>query len=278
MDSAAINGVGVGLRPAHYADIFQLAPQTVPWFEVLADNFIIGNGMPLTQLRRISEAHPIVFHSVNMSLGSPEPFDPQYLGSIRRLGREIGVRWYSDHLCFSKLNGVSLNDLLPLPYTEECVISTAKRIRQTQDFLESRLLIENVSKYFQYQNSSMTEWEFLAAVSEEADCDILLDVNNIYVNSVNQAFDPDAFLNHIPAHRVRQFHLAGYTQVENHLIDTHGAAVSDPVWQLYQRAVQRFGSIPTLIEWDNNVPSFATLLEEKSRAEAILKCASGAAV
>lgn len=254
-------GFGLGLRPAHY-DAILSADARVDWFEVLTENYLVEGGKPLHFLDRISERYPVVLHGVSMSIGSSEPLDFEYLAAVRRLADRVGALWISDHLCWTGVAGKNLHDLLPLPYTEEAVRHVARRVRQVQDFLGEQILLENVSSYVSFVGSSMTEWDFLNAVADAADCAVLLDVNNIYVSSRNHGFDPLAYLDAMQPDRVRQIHLAGHTRDESLLIDTHDQPVPDPVWSLYGEAIRRLGVVPTMIERDDNIPALEDLQRE----------------
>ena len=260
-----ISGVGLGLRAPHYQTILNDLP-TVPWFEALTDNYLNEGGYPLHFLERVASHYPLTFHGVGMSLGGTDPLDLNYLDKVKRLSNRFEPVYISDHLCWTAHGGLHSNDLLPLPYTEEAVKHVAKRIRQAQDYLGRRLLIENVSSYLSYQESAMSEAEFFVAVVEEADCDILCDINNIYVSAKNHQFDAKAYIDAVPASRVKEMHLAGFENQGDFLLDTHGYPVHEPVWELYQHALAHFGEVPTLIEWDSNIPEFSVLLEERRRA------------
>jgi uncharacterized protein len=261
-------GFGLGLRTAHYEAVLQENPR-VDWFEVISENYLAPGGKPLHYLHRIRERYPIVMHGVSLSIGSTAPLDKTYLRELERLAGRIEPAWISDHLCWTGVDGVNLHDLLPLPYTEEALRHVARRVQQVQDFLGRRILLENVSSYVTYSVSRLTEWDFLAQLTAEADCDILLDVNNIYVSSVNHGFDPMDFLLGIPVHRVRQIHLAGHEHHGNVIIDTHDAAVVEPVWALYRAARLRFGDVATLIERDANIPPLSELVTELDIARAL---------
>jgi uncharacterized protein (UPF0276 family) len=263
-------GVGVGLRVEHYAEIFDEGQGAgVDWFEIISENFMVGGGLPLYNLGRALDRFPIVQHGVSLSIGSTDPLDRAYLTELRALTRHTRTPWLSDHLCWGGAGGVHLHDLLPLPYTERAVKWVSERARAVQDFLGVRFAIENVSSYMTYASSAMTEWEFLTAVAEEADCGILLDVNNIYVSSYNHGFDPNAYVDGVPHERVVQVHLAGHTNHGKYILDTHDDHVIDPVWDLYRRALRRIGPVSTLIEWDDNFPPFADLEAEAAKARAI---------
>jgi len=263
-------GIGVGLRAPHYATIFGSAdPPSVDWFEIISENFMVKGGLPMHRLSRALERFRLVQHGVSLSIGGTDPLDWDYLGKLKALSRRTNTPWLSDHLCWTGTGGLDLHDLLPLPYTEAAIKHVAERARVVQDFLEVRLVLENVSSYLTYTASAMTEWEFLSRVVEEADCGLLLDVNNIYVSSYNHGFDPRDYVDAIPAHRVVQIHLAGHTNYGDYIIDTHSDRVIDPVWDLYRRAIMRTGPVSTLIEWDDNIPPFATLVAEADRARAV---------
>jgi len=258
-------GFGLGLRVDHYETILTERP-AIDWLEALTENYLVPGGKPLHNLARIREHYPMVMHGVSMSIGSTEPLDREYLKQVKALAERIEPAWISDHLCWTGVAGKNMHDLLPLPYTDEALAHIAGRVRTVQDILGRRVLLENVSSYVSFRDSRMTEWEFLRALSEEADCLILLDVNNIYVSSVNHEFDPYAYLNAIPVERVQQMHLAGHQNHGDYLIDTHDHPVPDPVWDLYAAAVRRFGRVSTMIERDANIPPLAELLVELAAA------------
>jgi uncharacterized protein (UPF0276 family) len=268
-----IAGAGLGLRSPHLSQILENQP-VVPWFEVMADNYLNPGETPHRVLEKVRSQYPVVFHGVGMNLGASDPLDDNYLGRLSELIDRYQPAWISDHLCWIGAGGVQSHDLLPLPYTSEVVRHTASRIQRVQEKLKRRLLIENLSGYLKFSNAEMQEWEFVKAVVEAADCDLLLDVNNIFVNSENLRFDPYAYIDAIPAHRVKEIHLAGHLRAEGLLIDDHGSAVCAEVWDLYRHAIQRLGRIPTLVEWDMNIPAFDVVLEESRKAESVLKEAS----
>ncbi len=272
----SIRGFGLGLRTPHYAEIAQ-GVAAVDWLELLSENFMVPGGRPLYWLDRISERYPVVLHGVSLSIGGCDPLDHGYLADLRRLADRCGAHWISDHLCWTSIDGRKLHDLLPMPFTGEAVGHVAARVRQVQDMLERRILLENVSSYATACHNTMREWQFLAAVAEEADCDILLDVNNVFVNAHNHGFDPHEYLRGVPLERVRQIHLAGHSRQGNLLIDTHDAPVSEAVWDLYRAAVVRFGIVPTMIERDDNIPALGELLAELEQARAIAGCERRAA-
>ena len=269
-------GFGVGLRPQHYREILDVWP-AVDWFEVISENFMVLGGRPLHVLQRIREHYPIVMHGVSLSIGSSDDLDEGYLHKLKGLAQRFEPAWISDHLCWTGTGGRNLHDLLPLPYTQEAITHVARRVQRVQDYLGRRILLENVSTYFEYTHSAMPEWEFLSAVAEQADCGILLDVNNIYVSAYNHGFAALDYLNGVARRRVQQFHLAGHTDRGTFLHDTHDHPVCDDVWSLYAAAVQRFGAVSTLIEWDDRIPPFADLCAEAQRARQIANEVSRAA-
>jgi uncharacterized protein (UPF0276 family) len=261
-------GFGLGLRVEHYDSILETNP-AVDWFELLSENYMVPGGKPLHYLDRIRARYPVVMHGVSLSIGSSDPLNRDYLKSLKELAARAEPAWISDHLCWTGVHGKNMHDLLPLPYTEEAAKHVASRIAQVQDALGRRILIENVSSYLTYSDSAMSEWEFLSEIAQQADCLILLDINNIYVSSFNHGFDPVAYLNGIPRERVQQFHLAGHRNLETHIIDTHDEPIVDPVWQLYETALRRFGPVSTMIERDDNIPPLDELVQELDRARAI---------
>ena len=263
-----LSGFGLGLRPKHYQAVLRSRPR-VDWFEALSENYMIPGGRPLHYLDRIREHYPVVLHGVSLSIGSTDRLDRAYLAELKALAARIEPAWISDHLCWTGVAGRNLHDLMPLPYTEEALRHVARRVREVQDVLGRRILLENVSSYVDYRSSAMTEWDFLAALAESADCDILLDVNNIYVSAFNHGFEALAFLDAMPARRVRQIHLAGHDNCGDIIIDTHDAKVIGPVWDLYAEAIRRFGPVPTMIERDDRIPPLGTLLRELDRARAV---------
>jgi uncharacterized protein (UPF0276 family) len=265
---AVLAGTGLGLRSAHIARVLSERPP-VPWFELLADNHTAPGGLIPRQLAAVRADYPITLHCVGMSLGGTEPLDMDYLRTIKRLIKTYEPVQVSDHLCFSSHASHQYHDLLPLPYTEEALQHVSDRIRRVQDFLGVRLLVENVSSYLTYRHSTLAEAEFLAALTESADCDLLFDINNAYVNQINHGAPADDFLKQLPLERIREIHLAGYEDKGDYLIDAHNNRVSDPVWALYADVVQQLPDVPALIEWDNDIPALEVLLDEAARAEAI---------
>jgi uncharacterized protein len=251
-------GFGVGLRRPHYARVLDEHP-TIDWFEVISENFMQDGGRPLEVLEGVRAHYPVVMHGVSLSVGSDDPLDRGYLEALHAAARRFEPAWVSDHLCWTGVGGHNLHDLLPLPYTEETVRYVAERIRQVQEILERTIAIENVSSYMAFRNSQMQEWQFLNAVADEADCAILLDINNVFVSAFNHHFDPIRYIDAISPARVVQFHLAGHSDHGLYLLDSHDHPIRAEVWQLYEHAVRHFGSVPTLIEWDDNIPELEVL-------------------
>jgi uncharacterized protein (UPF0276 family) len=264
-----INGAGIGLRSRHYQEILDTKP-AIPWFEVLSENYFGAGGLPIYHLERIRELYPVTLHGVGMSLGSADPLNFDYLARLKKLAEQIEPAFISDHLAWISVDGRHVHDLLPLPYTEEALAHFADRVIQVQDYLGCRLLIENPSSYMGYKNVEMTEWEFLQELVRRADCDLLFDVNNVYVSGRNHGFDPVEYLHALPGDRVREIHLAGYEEQDNYLFDTHGYRVRPPVWDLYQETIRHLGPVPTLIEWDNDIPEFEVLADEAGKAQKVL--------
>jgi uncharacterized protein len=258
-------GIGLGLRTVHYSSIIQDQP-AVDWFEILSENYLRTQGRPLDFLDAIAEKYPIVMHGVSLSIGSTDPLDRQYLSELRALRDRVQARWVSDHLCWTGVAGKNTHDLLPMPYTEEALAHVVERTRAVQDFLGTPLALENPSSYAQFAGDSMSEWEFLGRLAEEADCALLLDVNNVYVSSKNHGFDPLEYLNEIPFDRVVQCHVAGHTDHGTHIIDSHIGPVIDPVWELLGVAHRRASGVSVLLEWDAEIPSFAETHAEALRA------------
>lgn len=261
-------GFGLGLRPQHYREILETSPR-VDWFEVISENYLVPGGQPLRMLDRIAERYPIVMHGVSLSIASTAPLNVDYLQQLKALAQRVEPRWISDHLCWTGVHGVNLHDLLPVPYTEEALRHVTERIARVQDALGRRLVIENVSSYITYACSEMSEWDFVAELARRADCLLLLDVNNVFVSGVNHAFDQRDFIAAIPRDRVVQFHLAGHSEGETCLIDTHDEPVCEAVWDLYGKALSTFGPVSTMIERDDNIPPLADLVTELNRARAI---------
>lgn len=263
---------GIGLRAPHYADVIGSCPR-VGFFEVHSENFFSTGGYALEVLTQVRANYPVSLHGVGMSLGSTDPLNERHLAQLANLIERTEPFLVSEHLCWSSFGGEYFNDLLPLPYTEDCLRHVNARIDAVQTRLGRQIAIENLSSYLDYSTSTMSEWEFLAAVATNSGCAILLDVNNIYVAAVNHGFDPIAYIDAIPRHQVVEIHLAGHTRREIEgvplLLDTHDQAVSDPVWDLYAHAANRFGPVPTTIEWDSNLPPLPALVLEARRADCL---------
>ncbi len=261
-------GYGVGLRRQHYSHVLETRPK-VDWFEAISENFMVAGGRALEVLEGVRANYPIAMHGVSMSIGSTDPLNRSYLQQLSDLARRFEPAWISDHLCWTGVGGRNLHDLLPLPYTEEAIGHVVARIRNVQDELERPILIENVSSYMAFADSTMTEWEFISAIANEADCGILLDINNIFVSAFNHRFDANEYIDAVPAERVVQYHLAGHSDHGTYLLDTHDHPVRDEVWTLYERAARRFGAVSALVEWDDNIPEFAELAQTADRARAV---------
>jgi uncharacterized protein len=260
-------GIGIGLRTVHFGTILGQYPK-VDWFEVLSENFMDTGGRPLYVLDQVAERYPVALHGVSLSIGSTDPLNLDHLRKLKALAERTKAHWVSDHLCWTGVLGRSTHDLLPMPYTEAALRHTVARVRQAQDVLERPLVLENPSSYLEFAASTIPEWEFLARLAEEADCGLLLDVNNVYVSSFNHGFDPDAYIDAIPPDRVVQYHLAGHTHKGTHIVDTHSDHAIPEVWQLYRRAVGRTGRVATLYEWDENIPAFEVVHAEAQKAAA----------
>lgn len=265
-------GVGVGLRIPHLRHILERKP-VVSWFEIISENYMVNGGRPLHVLDQILEQYKVVQHGVSLYFGSADRLNREHLKRLKALTRHTQTPWLTDHLCWGSVDGRYTHDLLPMPYTFEAAKHTAKKIRLAQDFLEVPIAVENVSSYAEFHVSQMTEWQFLNEVVERADCGILLDVNNIYVSSRNHNFDPYQYLNAVPADRVTQIHLAGHAKFEKYILDTHDHPVIGPVWKLYEHAIRRCGPVPTLLEWDDRIPSFEEVHAEALKAEQYLPVA-----
>jgi hypothetical protein len=261
-------GFGLGLRSQHYEAILESSPP-IDWFEILTENYLGPGGRPFYYLDRIRERYPIVMHGVSLSLGSCDPLNLNYLEQVKKLTQRVQPAWISDHLCWTGINQINTHDLLPLPYTHEAIDHVVARIQHVQDYLERQILIENVSSYLTYRQSEMPEWEFISQIAVNSGCLMLLDVNNIYVSAFNHHFNPQEYLNGIPRGCVQQIHLAGHTQRDHYIIDTHDAPVIESVWELYTSAIKRFGAVSTMIERDDHIPELAELVDEVNHARAV---------
>jgi uncharacterized protein (UPF0276 family) len=265
-------GLGVGLRTVHFGHILNKKPK-VDWFEIVTENFLDTGGRPLWILDQIAERHPIVVHGVSMSVGSTDPVDRVFLNKIKSLAKRVKAVWVSDHVCWTGVAGRNLHDLLPMPYSEEALKHMVNKIRQVQDLLERPLVLENPSSYVEFTSSSMPEWEFIARMAEDADCGLLLDVNNVYVSSFNHGFDPETYIRAIPPERIAYFHIAGHTNFGTHILDTHIGPIIDPVWKLYRLAHQLTGGRSTLLEWDEEIPAFPVVHREVLKARKYMEAA-----
>jgi uncharacterized protein (UPF0276 family) len=261
-------GHGVGLRTRHFPRVLE-GTARVDWFEAISENFMIRGGRPLAVLERARTAAPLALHGVSLSLGSTDPLNEGYLHELRALADRFQPAWVSDHLCWGSIGGHYAHDLLPLPYTEEALAHVVDRVRAVQDRLGRQMLVESVSSYLTFRHSAMPEWEFLAEVAEQADCGILLDVNNVHVSAVNHGLDAETYLLALPPGRIGQIHLAGHSDKGTHLLDTHDGHVAPAVWDLHRLAVRRFGPVSTLVEWDERIPDWEVLCAEAERARAV---------
>jgi uncharacterized protein (UPF0276 family) len=258
-------GFGIGLRSVHFDHILKNNPP-IDWFEVLSENYLDTGGRPLHVLDQVAERYPVVLHGVSLSVGSTDPVNFDYLGKLKGLAKRIKAHWISDHLCWTGVTGLNTHDLLPMPYTDQALRHTIERVKIIQDFLERPIALENASTYLEFAASTWAESEFLATIAEEADCGILLDVNNVYVSSFNHGFDPNLYIDRIPPDRVVQMHLAGHTNKGTHILDTHSDYVIETVWKLYRYAHRRLGGVATLLEWDANIPEFEVVHGEALKA------------
>jgi uncharacterized protein (UPF0276 family) len=261
-------GFGLGLRSNYYQEILEQRPP-IDWFEIVSENYLVDGGKALYFLDAIGEHYPLVMHGVSLSIGGPHELDRDYLRRLKHLAQRVQPAWISDHLCWSRGNAHQLHDLLPLPYTEESLQHVAARVRQVQDVIERPLVLENVSSYLRCADDQFSEWQFLAALSELSGCELLLDVNNVYVSARNHGFDAWEFISSLPKQRIRQLHVAGHSDYGSYLIDTHDQPVSDPVWQLYQRTLHHLGPVSTLLERDDQFPDLGELLGELNKARQI---------
>ncbi|WP_027856739.1 MNIO family bufferin maturase [Marinobacterium jannaschii] len=269
-----IEGVGLGLRSCHYQHILSHKPR-VPWFEVMTDNYMGAGGQPHQYLEQIRQRYPVTFHGVGLSLGSAAPLNKEYLHRLKELVDIYQPAWVSEHLCWCASDEYNSHELLPLPYTELCARHLAERIDQVQNCLGQRLVVENLSSYVTFAESEMSEWEFVSLICQLADCDLLLDVNNVYVSATNHGFSAADYISGVPAKRVREIHLAGFEDQGDLLLDSHSRPVYDAVWDLYRQALERVGPVPTLIEWDNDIPGFEVLEAEAEKARAIAAQTAG---
>jgi uncharacterized protein (UPF0276 family) len=266
--NAAAAGFGLGLRAEHYQDFIEQRPR-VDWLEIISENFMVPGGRPLANLDRIRRDYPMVMHGVSLSIGSVDPLNLNYLSDLKALAERIEPVGISDHLCFTGVDHSNLHDLLPIPYTQASLTHIAERVSRVQDFLGRRLALENVSSYVSYKVDAIAEWDFLAELARRTGCSILLDVNNVYVSSVNHGFNPEQFIDAIPTDYVSHIHLAGHEDHGDYIIDTHDHPICEGVWDLYRYTRNRMGPVPTMIERDDNIPPLAERLVELNRARQI---------
>jgi uncharacterized protein (UPF0276 family) len=264
-------GFGMGLRPQHYEAIFSSWPKEVDWFEIMSENFMDTEGRPLRNLERILAHYPVVMHGVSLSIGSTDPLNRGYIKKLKALAELVKPAWVSDHLCWTGMHGKNSHDLLPMPYTKKALAHTVDRIKQVQDMLGRRILMENPSTYMEFRQSEIPEWEFIAQMAQKADCGLLLDANNVYVSCYNHRYDTKAYVDAIPMDRVVQIHLAGHDNLGTHIIDTHGGKVIDEVWNIYRYIISKTGDVATMVEWDDQIPAFGVVLEEVKKARKYAK-------
>lgn len=266
-------GYGIGLRTTHYEHILAEWPP-IDWFEIISENFMDTGGRPLAVLEQVAARYPMVMHGVSMNIGSVDPIDFRYLSKLKRLAERVDAVWVSDHICWTGVMGQNSHDLLPVPYSEPMLRHLIERISTVQDFLERPVMFENPSTYVELADTTMPEWEFIGRLAEEANCGLLLDVNNVYVSSFNHGWDPREYLAHVPYDRVVQIHLAGHTHKGTHIIDTHSDHVIDEVWQLYRRVHELSGGRSTLVEWDESIPPFDVVHAEVLKAKELVRPAA----
>ncbi|MDH5394447.1 MAG: DUF692 domain-containing protein [Gammaproteobacteria bacterium] len=261
-------GTGIGLRSPHVSQILTEKP-AIAWLELLADNHFAEGGLIAAQLDAICDLYPVTLHSVGLSLGSTADTDRDYLNKLKRIKDDHCVHWLSDHLCFSSDGGIQSHDLLPVPFTQQSINTFVDNISRVQDLWGERILVENVSSYATFKDCEFSEVEFITEIAGRADCYLLVDINNLYVNHINHGTDTRAFINGLPRDRVKEIHLAGHEDHGQYLLDSHNSPVSEAVWALYRQFIQKHPSTPTLIEWDNNIPALDVLLQEAAQAEKI---------
>lgn len=271
-------GFGLGLRPDHYETIIKEKPKAIDWFEIISENFMVSGGKPLYYLDKIRADYPMVMHGVSLSIAGNHDIDYAYLDQLKTLIQRVQPLWVSDHLAWTRGNAHHLHDLLPVPYTKDSFNHVLERIQRVQDYLGRPLLLENPSTYVSFRHSTMTEYEFLNQLCQQAGCLLLLDINNIFVSCENHRWDAKTYIDHIDSQAVWQHHLAGHTYNASGkiIIDTHDMPVRDEVWDLYAYAVQRLGKVSTMIERDDNIPALAELIDELNYAKQIQKQALGA--
>ncbi|MEP6503356.1 MAG: DUF692 domain-containing protein [Betaproteobacteria bacterium] len=263
-----MHGFGLGLRPDHYRDFIEGRPR-VDWLEILSENYLVPGGKPLAKLDAIRRDYPVAMHGVSLSIGTADDLDEHYLSALRALADRVQPAWVSDHLCWTGVDRQNLHDLLPLPCTEVALRHVVRRVERVQERLGRRLVLENVSSYVAFAGAEMAEWEFLAELARRADCELLLDVNNVHVSAANHGFDAHDYIDAMPRGRVRQIHLAGHAEVGGMLIDTHDHPVCEAVWKLYAYTIARLGPVATMIERDDRIPPLDELVSELDRAREI---------
>lgn len=267
-----IQGAGIGLRSAHIQQIIKDKPK-LPWVELLADNHLSSGGVTAANLHALRQHYPITLHCVSMALGSIDPIDWDYMKKIKTLAKNFEASWISDHICFTSAGGHHSHDLLPLPYTEEAVLHLADRIKQVQDFMGQPLLMENATSYLRFRHNTLSEAQFINALVAESGCELICDVNNLYVNQQNHGIDAMSLISQLPLASIREIHLAGFDTFDGLLIDAHNNPVSEPVWQLFSALQALRPGIATQIEWDSQLPDLAVLLAEAKKAQAIIDTA-----
>lgn len=263
-------GLGLGLRSKHIPYLLQNDP-IVDWFEVISENYMDNHGFQRYALDQIAERVPLVMHGVSLSIGSTSPLNLEYLQKLKNLAAQLQPAWVSDHLCWTGINHVNTHDLLPIALTEESLEHVINRVKQVQDFLERPLILENPSTYLEYQCSTFTEWDFLCELSRASGCGLLLDVNNVYVSANNHCYDPYTYIHNLPHERIVQIHLAGPTDYQGFLIDTHDKPVPTEVWRLYKVAQELTGGVSTLLEWDADIPEYEALVDELMKAKRVMR-------
>ena len=266
-------GIGLGLRRENSEALLENLPKEVDCLELAPENYFHSGGKLFREFRSLAEHYPIVFHGISLSIGSLKPLNLEYLKEVKEFIREFKPQWFSDHLCYSSVMGAQFHDLLPLPFTKEAIEHVVPRIQQAQDYLGIPLAMENVSCYAHPGEPEMPEWEFVREVVERSDCGLLLDVNNIYVNSVNFGFDPKTYVDHMPLDRVLHIHVAGHRQMDDFLLDTHGAPVVDPVWEILGQVASKVELPAVIIERDNNLPELSEQIQEVSMARKVVEAA-----
>lgn len=264
-----IEGAGISLRTPHIQQIIEQQPN-IAWLEILADNFLVGDGVNKTLLHKVRELYPITMHCVSISLGSVDPLDLHYLKQVKTLADDFEMSWVSDHICFTSAEGNHAHDLLPLPYTEEALNNIVNRVIQAQDYLNRPLLLENATSYIQYNHSTLSESEFINELVTRTNCHLLFDVNNAFINQENLGNNALEFIKSLPLNAIKEIHLAGFEQRENILVDTHNNKVSEPVWDLFTKLQHLIPNTPTQIEWDSDLPDLSVLIDEATKAQSII--------